>query len=135
MKQEQQSGNGAGSGKQPPPGGGTLFVTLDQIVDYAKDLDSSAQAECIELMCFRLFGPQLTPEAAKKIAEIPEHFRKKRAPSIGKVITINNNGDKVEKKTVIPHVANYNESVDEQNNNYTVPPPTTGGPDQMMIAE
>lgn len=110
--------NGA---KTPASGVGPLSVTLEQIVDYAKELDDKEEAEKMELMCYRMFGRRLTPEAADKIAEIPEQFKKERTPTIGKVITINNNGDRVEKKTIIPNVANYNEKVEEQNNNYPVP--------------
>ena len=116
----------------PISGGGSLSVTLDQIVDYAKDRDNEEEAERIELMCYRMFGRRLTPEAAEKIAEIPEKFKKRHAPTIKKFVTINK-GDKVDKKTVIPSVANYNESVQKQDNNYTIP--QLGSNEQLKIAE
>ena len=101
-------------------GGGELSATLNQIVDYAKDLEDREEAERMELMCYRLFGRRLTPEAADKIAEIPQKFKKKNKPVLKKYVTINK-GDKVDKKTVIPHVGNYNENVDKQDNNYSIP--------------
>ena len=104
----------------PISGGGELSATLTQIVDYAKDLEDREEAERIELMCYRLFGRRLTPEAADKIAEIPQKFKKKNKPVLKKYVTINK-GDKVDKKTVIPHVGNYNENVDKQDNNYSIP--------------
>ncbi len=104
----------------PVSGGGELSATLNQIVDYAKDLEDREEAERMELMCYRLFGRRLTPEAADKIAEIPQKFKKKNKPVLKKYVTINK-GDKVDKKTVIPHVGNYNENVDKQNNNYSIP--------------
>ena len=116
----------------PISGGGKLSVTLDEIVDYAKDLDYKEDAERIELMCYRMFGRRLTPEAADKIAEIPERFKKKQTPTIKKFVTINK-GDKVDKKTVIPKVANYNETVQKQDNNYSIP--KLGGCEQLKIAE
>ena len=104
----------------PISGGGELSATLNQIVDYAKDLEDREEAERMELMCYRLFGRRLTPEAADKIAEIPQKFKKKNKPVLKKYVTINK-GDKVDKKTVIPHVGNYNENVDKQDNNYYLP--------------
>ena len=104
----------------PISGGGELSATLNQIVDYAKDLEDREEAERMELMCYRLFGRRLTPEAADKIAEIPQKFKKKNKPVLKKYVTINK-GDKVDKKTVIPHVGNYNENVDKQDNNYYIP--------------
>jgi hypothetical protein len=104
----------------PISGGGELSATLNQIVDYAKDLEDREEAERMELMCYRLFGRRLTPEAADKIAEIPQKFKKKNKPVLKKYVTINK-GDKVDKKTVIPHVGNYNENVDKQDNNYSIP--------------
>ena len=104
----------------PIPGGGELSATLNQIVDYAKDLEDREEAERMELMCYRLFGRRLTPEAADKIAEIPQKFKKKNKPVLKKYVTINK-GDKVDKKTIIPHVGNYNENVDKQDNNYFIP--------------
>lgn len=104
----------------PIPSGGELSATLNQIVDYAKDLEDREEAERMELMCYRLFGRRLTPEAADKIAEIPQKFKKKIKPVLKKYVTINK-GDKVDKKTVIPHVGNYNENVDKQDNNYSIP--------------
>jgi len=104
----------------PISGGGVLSATLNQIVDYAKDLEDREEAERMELMCYRLFGRRLTPEAADKIAEIPRKFKKKNKPVLKKYVTINK-GDKVDKKTVIPHVGNYNENVDKQDNNYYLP--------------
>lgn len=104
----------------PISGGGELSATLTQIVDYAKDLEDREEAERMELMCYRLFGRRLTPEAADKIAEIPQKFKKKNKPVFKKYVTINK-GDKVDKKTVIPHVGNYNENVDKQDNNYSIP--------------
>ncbi|MCR5644019.1 MAG: DUF2267 domain-containing protein [Prevotella sp.] len=100
--------------------GGELSTTLNQIVDYAKGLEDREEAERLELMCYRIFGRRLTPEAAAKIAEIPQKFKKKNKPVFKKYVTINK-GDKVDKKTVIPHVANYNENVDKQDNNYSIP--------------
>ena len=104
----------------PISGGGELSATLKQIVDYAKDLEDREEAERMELMCYRLFGRLLTPEAAEKIAEIPQKFKKKNKPVLKKYVTINK-GDKVDKKTIIPHVGNYNENVDKQDNNYSIP--------------
>ena len=104
----------------PISGGGELSATLKQIVDYAKDLEVREEAERMELMCYRLFGRLLTPEAAEKIAEIPQKFKKKNKPVLKKYVTINK-GDKVDKKTIIPHVGNYNENVDKQDNNYFIP--------------
>lgn len=104
----------------PISGGGELSATLNQIVDYAKDLEDREEAERMELMCYRLFGRLLTPEAAEKIAEIPQKFKKKNKPVLKKYVTINK-GDKVDKKTIIPHVGNYNENVDKQDNNYFIP--------------
>ncbi len=104
----------------PISGGGELSATLKQIVDYAKDLEDREEAERMELMCYRLFGRLLTPEAAEKIAEIPQKFKKKNKPVLKKYVTINK-GDKVDKKTIIPHVGNYNENVDKQDNNYFIP--------------
>ena len=116
----------------PVSGGGELSATLNQIVDYAKDLDDREKAECMELMCYRMFGRRLTPEAADKIAEIPGKFKKKRTPTIKKFVTINK-GDKVDKKTIIPRVANYNETVQQQDNNYPIP--QLCGQDQLKIAK
>lgn len=113
-------------------GGGELSATLNQIVDYAKDLEDREEAERMELMCYRLFGRRLTPEAADKIAEIPQKFKKKNKPVLKKYVTINK-GDKVDKKTVIPHVGNYNENVDKQDNNYSIP--QTNNREQLKIAE
>jgi hypothetical protein len=116
----------------PVSGGGELSATLNQIVDYAKDLEDREEAERMELMCYRLFGRRLTPEAADKIAEIPQKFKKKNKPVLKKYVTINK-GDKVDKKTVIPHVGNYNENVDKQDNNYSIP--QTNNREQLKIAE
>lgn len=118
----------------PISGGDKLTVTLDQIVDYAKDLDDKDEAERMELMCYRMFARRMTPEAADKIAEIPEKFKKKKkqTSTIKKFVTINK-GDKVDKKTVIPRVANYNETVQQQDNNYSIP--QLGGREQLKIAE
>lgn len=116
----------------PISGGGELSATLNQIVDYAKDLEDREEAERMELMCYRLFARRLTPEAADKIAEIPQKFKKKNKPVLKKYVTINK-GDKVDKKTVIPHVGNYNENVDKQDNNYSIP--QTNNREQLKIAE
>ncbi len=116
----------------PISGGGELSATLNQIVDYAKDLEDREEAERMELMCYRLFGRRLTPEAADKIAEIPQKFKKKNKPVFKKYVTINK-GDKVDKKTVIPHVGNYNENVDKQDNNYSIP--QMNNREQLKIAE
>lgn len=116
----------------PISGDGELSATLNQIVDYAKDIEDREEAERIELMCYRLFGRRLTPEAADKIAEIPQRFKKKNKPVLKKFVTINK-GDKVDKKTVIPRVANYNENVDKQNNNYSIPQITNR--EQLKIAK
>ena len=116
----------------PISGGGELSATLNQIVDYAKDLEDREEAERMELMCYRLFGRRLTPEAADKIAEIPQKFKKKNKPVLKKYVTINK-GDKVDKKTVIPHVGNYNENVDKQDNNYSIPQIDTR--EQLKIAK
>ena len=115
----------------PISGGGELSATLNQIVDYAKDLDDREEAERMELMCYRLFGRRLTPEAADKIAEIPQRFKKKDKPVLKKIVI--NKGDKVDKKTVIPRVANYNENVDKQDNNYSIP--QLNDFDKLKIAE
>lgn len=114
-------------------GGGKLSVTLDQIVDYAKDLDDKDEAERMELMCYRMFGRRLTPEAADKIAEIPENFKKKHTSSIRKIVNINHHGDKVDKKTVIPNVGNYQPQIQSQYNN--IPLPSIGQPGQKQIGE
>ncbi|MBE6258208.1 MAG: hypothetical protein E7103_09670 [Prevotella sp.] len=103
----------------PISGGDILTATLDQLVDYAKNLNDREEAERMELMCYRLFGHRLTPEAADKIAEIPQRFKKKNKSVLKKIVI--NKGDKVDKKTVIPRVANYNENVDKQENNYSIP--------------
>ena len=116
----------------PISGGGELSATLNQIVDYAKDLEDREEAERMELMCYRLFGRRLTPEAADKIAEIPQKFKKKNKPVLKKIVNINK-GDKVDKKTVIPRVANYNENVDKQDNNYSIPQITNR--EQLKIAK
>ena len=116
----------------PISGGGELSATLKQIVDYAKDLEDREEAERMELMCYRIFGRRLTPEAADKIAEIPQKFKKKNKPIMNKYVTINK-GDKVNKKTVIPHVGNYNENVDKQDNNYSIPQMNTR--EQLKIAK
>jgi len=82
-------------------GGSKLSATLDQLVDYAKNLEDREEAERLELMCYRLFGRRLTPEAADKIAEIPEHFKKRTIPTIGQLInngTINDVHDNQEVK-------------------------------------
>lgn len=65
----------------PISGGDILTATLDQLVDYAKNLNDREEAERMELMCYRLFGHRLTPEAADKIAEIPQRFKKKTSLS------------------------------------------------------
>ena len=44
----------------PISGGGKLTVTLDQLVDYAKELDNNKDAEKIELMCYRMFARNMT---------------------------------------------------------------------------
>ncbi len=132
MKRKQHKVKWEGGAETPISGGGKLFVTLDQIVDYAKDLDDKNEAERMELMCYRMFGRRLTPEAADKIAEIPEEFKKKQIPTIKKIVTINK-GDRVGKKTVIPRVANYNETVQKQDNNYPIP--QLGSHEQLKIAE
>ena len=117
--------------EMPFSGGGKLAVTLDQLVDYATGLDDKKDAEMMELMCYRLFARNMTPQAADKIAEIPQKFKKTAMPTIG--ITFNHNGDKVEKKTVIPSVANYNENVEQQENKF--PMPTLDTQEQKRIAE
>lgn len=123
----------SGKGVETPiSGGGKLTVTLDQLVDYAKDLDDKEEAERIELMCYRMFAHRLTPETADKISEIPEKYKKKQTLTVKKFVTINK-GDKVDKKTVIPSVANYNETVQQQDNNYTIP--QLGGREQLKIAK
>ena len=114
------------------PGGEELSATLNQLVDYAKDLEDREEAERMELMCYRLFGRRLTPEAAEKIAEIPQQFKKKNKPVLKKIVNINK-GDKVDKKTVIPHVGNYNENVDKQDNNYSIP--QMNNREQLKIAK
>lgn len=105
----------------PISGGGKLSVTLDQIVDYAKDLDDKDEAERMELMCYRMFARRMTPEAADKIAEISEKFKKKQTPIIKKFVTINK-GDKVDKKTVIPRVSNFKPQITTQNMNLPMLP-------------
>lgn len=108
--------------EMPISGDGKLTVTLDQLVDYAMELNDKKAAEMIELMCYRLFARNMTPQAADKIAKIPQKFRKKKKSIIKKVVNIK--GDNVEKKTVIPSVANYNENVEQQENKF--PTPTLG---------
>ena len=120
MKRNRQKNKGECDVGTSFSGGGDLSATLNQIVDYAKDLDDREEAECMELMCYRLFGRRLTPEAADKIAEIPKKFKNKNKPVLKKFVTINK-GDKVDKKTIIPHVGNYNENVDKQDNIYSIP--------------
>lgn len=120
MKRNRQKSKGESDVETSIYGGGELSATLNQIVDYAKDLEDREEAERLELMCYRLFGRRLTPEAADKISEIPQKFRRNNRPVMKKIVNINK-GDKVEKKTVIPHVANYNENVDKQDNNYSIP--------------
>ena len=132
MKRNHHKVNRERGVETPLSGGGKLSVTLDQIVDYAKDLEDKEEAERMELMCYRMFGRRLTPEAADKIAEIPKKFKKKYTPTIKKFVTINQ-GDKVDKKTIIPNVANYNETVQNQDNNYSIP--QIGGRKQYKIAE
>ena len=120
MNRNQHKSNRKRGVEAPISGGGELSATLNQIVDYAKDLEDREEAERMELMCYRLFGRLLTPEAAENIAEIPQKFKKKNKPVLKKYVTINK-GDKVDKKTIIPHVGNYNENVDKQDNNYFIP--------------
>ena len=132
MKRNHHKVKGEKGVETPISGGGKLSVTLDQIVDYAKDLDDKDEAERMELMCYRMFARRLTPEAADKIAEIPQKFKKKNKPVLKKYVTINK-GDKVDKKTVIPHVGNYNENVDKQDNNYSIP--QMNNREQLKIAE
>lgn len=132
MNRNQHKSKGKRGVEAPVSGGGELSATLNQIVDYAKDLEDREEAERMELMCYRLFGRRLTPEAADKIAEIPQKFKKKNKPVLKKYVTINK-GDKVDKKTVIPHVGNYNENVDKQDNNYSIP--QTNNREQLKIAE
>ncbi|GEM_PF-6154269 len=120
MNRNQHKSKGKRGVEAPVSGGGELSVTLNQLVDYAKNLDDREEAERMELMCYRLLGHSLTPEAADKIAEIPQKFKKKNKPVMNKYVTINK-GDKVGMKTVIPHVGNYNEHVDKQDNNYSIP--------------
>jgi len=132
MKSNRRNNKGECDVKTSVSGGGELSATLSQIVDYAKDLEDREEAERLELMCYRLFGRRLTPEAADKIAEIPQKFRKKNKPVLKKYVTINK-GDKVNKKTVIPHVGNYNENVDKQDNNYSIPQMNTR--EQLKIAK
>lgn len=132
MKRNQHKGKGKRGVEAPVSGGGELSATLNQIVDYAKDLDDREEAERMELMCYRLFGRRLTPEAADIIAEIPKKFKKKNKPVLRKFVTINK-GDRVDKKTVIPHVTNYNEEVDTQNNSF--PMPQLDNREQLKIAE
>lgn len=130
MKRNRQKAKRKVTDRVHVSGGEQMIVTLGQIVDYAKDLEDKDEAERMELMCYRIFGRQLTPEAADKIAEIPEQFKKKHTPTIKKFVTINQ-GDKVEKKTIIPSVANYNENVEKQDNNYSIP--QIGGHEQLAI--
>lgn len=121
MKRNQQKNYRDKGDENTLPGGGALSVTLDQIVDYAKKLDDRDEAERMELMCYRMFGRRLTPEAADKIAEIPEQFKKRSTPTIKKFVTINK-GDKVSKKTVIPRVGNFKPQITTQNMNLPMPP-------------
>ncbi|MCR5534423.1 MAG: hypothetical protein K6F47_04555 [Bacteroidaceae bacterium] len=132
MNRNQHKSKGKRGVEAPISGGGVLSATLNQIVDYAKDLEDREEAERMELMCYRIFGRRLTPEAADKIAEIPQKFKKKNKPIMNKYVTINK-GDKVNKKTVIPHVGNYNENVDKQDNNYSIPQMNTR--EQLKIAK
>lgn len=132
MKYNRQKNKRGNDVKTSFSGGGEFSATLNQIVDYAKDLDDREEAERMELMCYRLFGRHLTPEAADKIAEIPQKFKMKNKPVMKKYVTINK-GDKVDKKTVIPHVCNYNENVDNQDNNYSIP--QINNREQLKIAK
>lgn len=133
MNHNQQRGKKRRGKSKPVKGGGTLSVTLDQIVDYAKELDDRAEAERMELMCYRMFGRQLSPRDADKIAEIPEQFKKRRTPTIGKLISITNNGDNVAEKTVIPSVANFKPEIQRQSLN--VPKPQIGEQGEKLIGE
>ena len=117
MKRNRQKSKGESDVETSIYGGGELSATLNQIVDYAKGLDDREEAERMELMCYRMLGHRLTAEAADKIAEIPEQFKKKNTPTIKKFVTINK-GDKVGKKTIIPRVGNYNETVTRQDNSF-----------------
>ena len=132
MKSNQRNKKGETDIETSIAGGGVLSATLNQIVDYAKDLDDREEAERLELMCYRLFGRHLTPQAADKIAEIPQKFKKKNKPIMKKYVTINQ-GDKVDKKTFIPHVGTYNENVDKQDNHYTIP--QINNREQLKIAK
>ena len=132
MNRNQHRGKRNKGVKAPISGGRELSATLNQIVDYGLELEDREQAEFVELMCYRLFARQMTPEVAEKIAEIPKKFKKKNKPVLKKYVTINK-GDKVDKMTVIPHVANYNEKVDRQDNNYSIPQMNTRG--QLKIAK
>lgn len=120
MHNQQKNYRDKGDDK-PLRGGGALSVTLDQIVDYAKELDDRDEAERMELMCYRMFGRRLTPEAADKIAEIPELFKKRSTPTIKKFVTINK-GDKVSEKIIIPSVGNYKPEITTQNIEAPMPP-------------
>lgn len=134
MKHNQQRISKGKGKKMSISGGGKLAITLDEIVDYAKNLDNKDEAERVELMCYRMLGRRMTQEAADKIAEIPQQFKKKRTPTIGKLIkigTINDNGKKVKNKTIIPSVGTYNAEVKNQNNNYPAIPLGQRGQKQL----
>jgi len=84
------------SGDNPPHilhnelGSTSICLGLDELVDYAKTLDSKEDAEEIEWMLYRIMGIRLTPSAIAKIGEIREHFKPNlQSPFIGKLV---NNG-------------------------------------------
>ncbi len=70
--------------------GASIYLGLDELVDYAKTLDNKEDAEVIELMLYRIMGSRLTPTAIERIGEIREHFKPKPpGPHIGLLV---NNG-------------------------------------------
>lgn len=70
--------------------GASVCLDLNELVDYAKTLDSKEDAEVIELMLYRIMGSRLTPATIGKIGEIREHFKPKSPiPLIGQLV---NNG-------------------------------------------
>ena len=50
-------------------------ISLKALVDYAISIDDEAKAEHTELMCYRLLGDRITPEDAREIARIHQHYK------------------------------------------------------------
>jgi hypothetical protein len=93
-------------------------ISLKALVDYAISIDDEAKAEHTELMCYRLLGDRITPEDAREIARIHQHYKAlKEEPKVSNVYNIG---------------GNYNGKVEEQNNRFMMP---TSNKQQKMIEE